>query len=97
MFSKIDEIRAWWRKSYNSNPLAFKIEMLGFLFTVGASLVLAISAQSPDMRWIYPFFFAGSVCSFFATRMRGLAFPFLTACYFLGVNVLGFGRAVEFW
>jgi len=85
------------KKSYHSDRTAFYYEMLSFIFTVGASLSLAFTADNPDMRYIYPGFFVGSLFGIYGYYRRELAWPMLLTAYFAFVNVFGFGVAMLWW
>lgn len=87
----------FWIQSYRSDKIAFSYELLSFVFTVAASLTLAFTANNPDMRYIYPGFFIGSVMGVLGYLRRGLAWPLMLTAYFACVNVFGFGVAVGWW
>lgn len=87
----------FWTSSYHSDKVAFYLELISFVFTVGASLTLALNADQPDMRIVYPGFFIGSVTAIVAYKRRQLVWPFLLTTYFAFVNVLGFGVAMQWW
>ena len=90
-------ILEFWASSYRSDKIAFYFELISFVFTVGASLTLALNADSPDMRIVYPFFFIGSWTAVYAYYRRKLAWPMLLTTYFGFVNVFGFGVAMTWW
>jgi len=87
----------FWKDSYNSDRTAFYFELISFIFTVGASLTLAINAYDPDMSIIYPTFFVGSVTQCYASIRRGAAWVTLLTAYFACINVFGYGVAVQWW
>jgi len=91
------KITDFWSKSYRSDPVAFGFELTSFIFTVGASLWLAITADAPDMALVYPGFFVGSISGAYAYLRRGLAWPLLLTIYFAMVNIFGFGVAIHWW
>lgn len=93
----IKKIKDFWKQSYESDRLAFTYELLSFIFTVGASLTLAITAYNPDMKYIYPGFFLGSVFGVLGYLRRGLAWPLMLTAYFSIINVFGFGVAIGWW
>lgn len=90
----ITKIKDFWIKSYTSDKVAFYFEMASFVFTVAASLTLAVNADQPDMRYVYPGFFIGSVTAVYAYIRRQMAWPLVLASYFAVVNVLGFSVAM---
>ena len=93
----IEKIKSFWAESYRSDRTAFVIELVSFVFTVSGSLLLAFTAQHPDMRLVYPLFFVGSVTQCYASVRRGLAWIMMLTGYFACVNVFGFGVAMRWW
>ena len=49
-------IKEFWLSSYQSDKVAFYFELVSFVFIVGASMTMAITADNPDMRYIYGYF-----------------------------------------
>lgn len=94
MLTKIANI---WIDSYQSDKVAFSFELISFIFTVGASLTLALNAQSPSMELVYPFFFIGSTSQCYASIRRGSAWTALLTAYFSIINVVGFIIAIGIW
>jgi len=93
----MQKIQDFWLQSYYSDRTAFVFEMISFILTVGASMYLAINADNPDMRYVYPGFFVGAITQVYASWRRGAAWIMLLTFYFACVNVFGFGRAVGYW
>ena len=93
----MQQIKNFWVDSYHSDKVAFGFELVSFVFTVAASLYLAVNADNPDMRYVYPGFFVGAVTQVYASWRRGAAWIMLLTFYFAIVNVFGFGRAVGWW
>ena len=93
----IDKIKNFWINSYASDKTAFYFELVSFIFTVGASLTLAVNAYDPDMSIVYPFFFIGSTTQCYAAYRRGAAWVMMLTFYFSLVNVFGYGIAVGAW
>lgn len=91
------KIKDFWIQSYQSDKIAFMCELTSFVFTVGASTMLAMNADEPDMRMIYPGFFVGSVTAVYGYYRRTLAWPMLLTSYFTVANILGFGVAMGYW
>jgi len=90
-------IKDFWINSYRSDRTAFAFELVSFIFTVGASMTLAVSADNPNMLFVYPGFFVGSVTQAYASYRRGAAWVFLLTSYFAVINVFGFGVASSWW
>ena len=93
----MQKIKDFWSASFHSDRTAFTFEMISFIFTVSASLYLAIHAANPDMRFVYPGFFVGAVSQVYASYRRGSAWIMLLTVYFAIINVFGFGRAMLWW
>jgi len=87
----------FWINSYKSDKVAFYFELVSFMFTVAASLTLAVTAKTPNMLVIYPGFFVGAVTQCYAAYRRGAAWVMLLTAYFSCVNIFGFGRAAGLW
>ena len=92
-----NKIIKFWTSSYHSDKISFYLELISFVFTVAASLTLAITAASPDMRLVYTGFFIGSVTAFIAHYRRSLAWPTVLVGYFAIMNVFGLGVAHGWW
>ena len=90
-------IKSFWLKSFRSDKIAFGFELVSFVFTVGASLTLALNARDPNMLYVYPGFFLGSVSQCNASFRRGAACVMMLTGYFSIVNVFGFGVAAGWW
>ena len=87
----------FWSNSYRSDRIAFAFELVSFIFTVGASMTLAINADNPNMLIVYPAFFVGSVTQCYAATRRGAAWVMLLTGYFAVINVFGYGVASGWW
>lgn len=93
----MNNVKQFWKKSYRSDPIAFGAELTSFVFTVAASLYLAVTADAPDMRYVYPGFMIGAVAGAYGYLRRGLAWPLMLTSYFTLVNIFGFGVAIGWW
>ena len=93
----MDKIKDFWINSYRTDKTAFFFELVSFIFTVGASLTLAIHADNPNMLIVYPGFFVGSITQCYASLRRGAAWVTLLTFYFAIVNVFGYGVAAQWW
>ena len=91
------KVRSFWLRSFESDQTAFYCELVSFIFTVGASLTLAITAADPDMTIIYPAFFIGAVTQCYAAYRRNAAFVMILTGYFAVINVYGYGVASYWW
>lgn len=86
----MENIKKFWVNSYTSDKTAFGFELVSFIFTVAASLTLALTALDPNMKLIYPFFLVGSSTQCYASYRRGAAWVMLLTGWFVCVNVFGF-------
>jgi len=91
------KIKEFWLNSYSTDKIAFYFELISFIFTVAASLTLAVNADNPNMLLVYPGFFVGSVTQVYASWRRGAAWIMLLTSYFACINVFGFGVAALWW
>ena len=93
----MQSVKQFWINSYTSDRVAFLFELISFVFTVGASLTLAVNADNPNMLLVYPGFFIGSLTQLYASWRRGAAWIMLLTFYFACVNVFGYGVAALWW
>jgi len=93
----VQSVKQFWINSYTSDRVAFLFELISFVFTVGASLTLAINADNPNMLIVYPGFFIGSLTQLYASWRRGAAWIMLLTFYFACINVFGYGVAAQWW
>lgn len=93
----MQRVKDFWINSYQSDKIAFTFELISFIFTVGASLTLAMTAKNPNMLIVYPGFFVGSLTQVYASYRRGAAWVMLLTGYFACVNVFGYGVASNWW
>ena len=91
------KVRSFWLRSFESDRTAFYFELVSFIFTVGASLTLAITAADPDLTIIYPAFFIGATTQCYASYRRGAAWVMILTFYFSCVNIFGYGVAAGWW
>jgi len=90
-------IKQFWINSYTSDKVAFWFELVSFIFTVQASMLLAIRADAPDMLLVYPGFLIGAITQAYASYRRGAAWVMMITIYFVFVNILGIGVALRLW
>ncbi len=93
----MQKVKQFWINSYTSDKTAFYFELVSFIFTVGASMLLAVNADDPNMLIVYPGFFIGSITQLYASWRRGAAWIMLLTAYFACVNVFGYGVAAQWW
>ena len=93
----LGKVRSFWLRSFENDRTAFYFELVSFVFTVGASLTLAITALDPDMTVVYPMFFIGAVTQCYASYRREATFVMMITGYFSIINVYGYGVASYWW
>ena len=93
----MEKIKLFWINSYKSDRIAFAFELVSFIFTVGASMTLALTAKDPNMLVVYPGFFVGSITQCYAAYRRGAAWVMLITGYFAVINIFGYGVAALWW
>jgi len=93
----VQKVKQFWINSYSSDKTAFCFELISFIFTVGASMLLAVNADNPNMLIVYPGFFIGSLTQLYASWRRGAAWIMLLTFYFACINVFGYGVAALWW
>ena len=91
----LEKIKTFWLSSYLSDKVAFYYELVSFVLIIGASITLAITATNPDMRYIYPGYFLGSITALYAHYRRKLAWPTLLVGYFCMINIYGWLIAMK--
>ena len=92
----MNAIKDFWLSSYQSDKVAFYFEMASFVFILLASMTMAVTADNPDMRYIYPGYFIGSLTAVYAHWRRKLAWPTMLVGYFTIVNVFGWLVAMRY-
>ena len=93
----MQSVKQFWINSYTSDTTAFTFELISFVFTVGASLMLAVNADNPNMLLVFPGFFVGSITQLYASWRRGAAWIMLLTFYFACINIFGYGVAAQWW
>jgi len=91
----IKTVNRFFSLSYSSDKVAFYLEMLNFTVSVIASMWLAITANHPDMRIIYPIYLVGSVAQTYASYRRQAIWVMMLTAYFSFTNILGLVRALN--
>lgn len=78
------------KRSYQHDHIAFYFEMVGTFFTIAASLLLAFTAQDPNMLLIFPLYEIGSISLLYAYWRRQMVWSIALTGYFVVINVVGF-------
>jgi len=77
-------------RSWEHDRTAFMFEMVGMLFTVAGSLVLALTAKDPNMLIVYPLFLVGAATGLYAYYRREMVWTIVLTAYFVVINIVGF-------
>lgn len=77
-------------RSWQHDHIAFVFEMIGTFFTIAGSLLLALTAEDPNMLIIFPIYEVGSVSLLYAYYRRQMVWSILLTGYFVVINVVGF-------
>jgi len=77
-------------RSWQHDHIAFLFEMIGMLFTIAGSLLLALTAKDPNMLLVYPLFLVGASTGLFAYYRREMVWTILLTAYFVVINIVGF-------
>lgn len=83
--------------SYETDRIAFTCELISLIFAVIASLILAITAEAPNMKIIYPGFFVSCTAATIGYYRRKLAWPMILTSYYMIVNIFGLGVVYKIW
>ena len=83
--------------SYETDRTAFVCELISLVFAVIASLMLAVTAEAPDMKYIYPGFFVSCTAATYGYYRRKLAWPMILTAYYMVVNIFGMGVVYKLW
>jgi len=92
-----ERVKRFCLHSYETDRIAFICELISLIFAVIARLLLAITAEAPDMKIIYPGFFVSCTAATIGYYRRKLAWPMLLTSYYMVVNVFGLGVVYKIW
>ncbi len=86
----MERIKAAVLKSYDHDKIAFYFELIGMLFTISGSLILAITAKDPNMLVIFPLYLIGSATGLYAYYRKQAIWTIVLTAYFVVINIVGF-------
>ena len=86
----MERVRNALSKSWAHDHIAFVYEMIGTAFTIAGSLLLALTAEDPNMLLIFPLYEVGSVSLLYAYYRREMVWSIALTGYFVVVNIVGF-------
>lgn len=77
-------------KSWQHDHISFLSEMIGVAFTIAGSLLLALTANNPNMLIVFPLYEVGSLALMYAYYRREMIWSIVLTGYFVVVNIIGF-------
>jgi len=90
MFLK--KIKQFWVSSYQSNPLAFYMEMISAVFVITGSAILTYTVLEPRPDIFVPFYFVGSVTGFVGAYYRQAVWVMVLTAWFSTMNIIALWR-----
>jgi len=78
------------KRSWQHDHIAFIFEMIGMLFTIAGSALLAFTAKDPNMLIVYPLFMVGATTGLYAYYRREMVWTIVLTAYFVVINIVGF-------
>lgn len=85
----MDKVKTALTNHYNKDPTAFYFEMIGMMFTVAGSLVMALTAKNPNFAIVYPLFLVGSSTGLVAYYRLQMVWSIVLTGYFVIINTIG--------
>ena len=85
----MERVKSALTRHYNRDPIAFLFEMIGMMFTIAGSAIMAITAKDPNMAIIYPLFLVGSITGFVAYTRLEMIWTIVLTGYFIIINTIG--------
>jgi len=86
---KLNKIRQAMSNYWNLDHIAFLFELVGSIFTIAASIVLAVTAKEPDMLTIYLLYLVGSSVMCYAYIRRNMIWSVVLTIWFTIINIIG--------
>ncbi len=86
----MERIKSAVLKSYHHDKIAFYFELVGMLFTITGSMILALTAKDPNMLVIFPFYLIGSATGLYAYYRKQAIWTIVLTAYFVVINIIGF-------
>ena len=84
-------------ESYHKDKVAFYFEQISLVVTIITSMYLAMNADAPNMKVVYPGYMVGAVAAIYAYWRRRIPTPLMLTSYFAIINVYGYGVASYWW
>ena len=94
MISKIGNLLSQIQKSlirsWRRDRVTFIYELIGVGFTIAGSLLLALTAEAPNMLMVFPLYEVGSVSLLYAYYRMHAVWSIVLTSYFVIINIVGF-------
>ena len=74
---------------WQQDHIAFLFELVGSIFTIAASIVLAATAKEPDMLTVYILYLFGSSIMCYAYIRRNMIWSVVLTIWFTIINIVG--------
>ena len=81
------------QSSWEHDHIAFICEMFGTVFTISGALLLAFTANNPNMIIVYPLYQIGTVALMYAYYRRQMVWSIGLTGFFIVINFIGFAKA----
>jgi hypothetical protein len=78
-----------WKKDFRDNKLIFWLEMVGTLGCMVAAGLLALTAPTPPLLYVYIAYMIGSSTLATASYLRNNGFWFILNLFFFSVDIVG--------
>ena len=84
-------------ESYHKDKVAFYFENISLVVTIITSMYLAMNADAPNMKIVYPGYMVGALTAIYAYWRRRIPTPLILTSYFAIINIYGYGVASYWW
>ena len=82
----------FWKNSYNTDPLAFYLEMISAIAVIIGSAILTYTVLNPRPDLFIPFYWVGSIAGFFGAYRRMSAWVMVLTAWFIAMNTIALVR-----
>jgi len=89
----MQRIKTALQQSWDTDHIAFIYEMFGTVFTIVGALLLALTAEEPNMKLVYPIYQIGTVALMYAYYRRQMVWSIGLTGFFIVINFIGFIKA----
>jgi len=88
----LSKLTNFFKESYNSNPIAFYLEMISAITVIIGSAILTYTVLTPRPDLFIPFYWVGSVTGFFGAYYRKAAWVMVLTTWFTAMNTIALWR-----